>query len=281
MATNSTPIIFKITQAGKQAALVAGANSPGVQIKLTQVAIGYGRYTPTGNETALVGQVKRVSLVSGDVETLSNTLRFSANITMPAETGVYEIGLITDGGVLFAVAASPSRPLLTVQPDINFIASFGLSLKEVGSGNVTVATDPNGALALTIMENHLAAPDPHPQYLNINRFQFLVSTLIPYGYLHYSHSDINPKPLFDELMGIDTYWRLLKGVQIVGVDPNDSDISSPMVLVGDKGSVTKSQSGTPNSYPLRTSYIWERYNQDIKPVLYDGQHNYDGQATYQ
>ena len=52
-----------------------------------------------------------------------------------------------------------------------------------------------------MMENHLAAPDPHPQYLNNARFNLLLQALIPMGYIHHTHSTANPKPLFDELMG--------------------------------------------------------------------------------
>lgn len=274
-------IIFKITDAGKSAALIASQSTPKVHINLTQVAIGSGQYTPIGTETALVSEISRENLVSGGVETASNTLRFSANISLSTQQPIYEIGLITDSGVLFAVAASSTNALFTVHPDITFAVSFGLSLNEVGTGNITVTTDPSGAIALVIMENHLAAPDPHPQYINAARVQFLFSVLIPFGYIHHTHSKVNPKPLFDELMGISTDWRLLEGVQIVGVDTNDSDINSPMVLIGQKGNVTKDLSTTPNSYPLRTTYMWERFDDSDESVLYDGRRKYNGETSYQ
>lgn len=165
MATNPKPIIFKITEAGKQAALSANAATPKVQINLTQVAIGSGKYAPTGNETALKTEIMKGPIVSGDIEGASNTLRFSSAITSPTTKSVYEVGLLTDTGVLFAVAASPSDVLFTVHPDITFVISYGLLLEDIEAENITVTTDPNSALALVLMENHLSAPNPHPQYL--------------------------------------------------------------------------------------------------------------------
>ena len=50
----ATPIFFKITNAGKNAMLDAQNN--GITLRLTHVAIGTGKYTPTGNETALAGE---------------------------------------------------------------------------------------------------------------------------------------------------------------------------------------------------------------------------------
>ena len=128
------------------------------------LAFGAGTYTPVGDETALMSELQRSSIISGDVETISNTLRFSSSLTASSITDVYEIGLFTDDDVLFAVAASPTDPLFTLHPDITFIADFGLSLAGMAADSVTVTTDPNGALSIVLMQQHLAASDPHPQY---------------------------------------------------------------------------------------------------------------------
>ena len=276
------PIFLTITQAGKNAALNAATDAATLKINLVALALGAGTYTPVGDETALVSELQRNSIISGDVETISNTLRFSSSVTASSITDVYEIGLFTDDDVLFAVAASPTDPLFTLHPDITFVADFGLSLANVAADSVTVTTDPNGALSLVIMENHLAAPDPHPQYINLERIKFLFSMLIPLGYIHHTNSPENPKPIFDEIMGISTFWRRLDGLQLVGVDPNDPNISEPMLLAGKQGvSSLVSDSDMPDYYPLRTTYIWERYNPNDIPVRYDGQSSYDGKTSYQ
>ena len=158
------PILFTITEAGKQAALNAATDAATLKINLTEVGLGAGKYAVTGNETALASELQRSSIVSGDVETASNTLRFSSSITTSSITDVYELGLFTDDDVLFAVASSTTAPLFTLHPDITFVAFFGLSLAEVSRDSVTVTTDPNGAISLVLMQNHLAAPNPHPQY---------------------------------------------------------------------------------------------------------------------
>lgn len=276
------PIIFTITEAGKQAALDANADSAQLKINLTQVAVGTAQHLATGNETALTTETKRSSIVSGDIEVQSNTLRFTSSMTADVITDIYEIGLMTDDNVLFAVAASNTTPLFSLHSDITFVIALGLSLDDVDASNVTVTTDPNGALSIALMENHLAAPDPHPQYLNLERVKFLFSMLMPLGYIHHTHSPENPKPIFDEIMGISTFWRRLDGLQLVGVDPNDPNISEPMMLAGKQGvSTLVSGDDMPDYYPLRTTYIWERYNPNDIPVRYDGQSNYDGKTSYQ
>lgn len=275
------PIIFTITEAGKQAALNANADSAQVKINLTQVAVGTAPHLATGNETALTSEVQRSSIVSGDIEVNSNTLRFTSSMSRNTKTDVYEVGLFTDDNVLFALASSTTDPLFSLHPNITFVISFGLSLSDVAADSITVSTDPNGALSVVIMENHLAALDPHPQYMNSERVQFLFSMLIPLGYIHHTHSPENPKPIFDEIMGVDTFWRRLDGLQLVGVDPNDPNISEPMLLAGKQG-VSNLVLGNdmPDYYPLRTTYIWERYDPSNIPVRYDGQSRYDGQTSY-
>ena len=83
------PIIFTITEAGKQAAFAANADSAQLKINLTQVAVGTKKRTVTGNETALTTEFKRGSIVSGDVEAQSNTLRFTSSMTANVITDIY------------------------------------------------------------------------------------------------------------------------------------------------------------------------------------------------
>ena len=167
---------------------------------------------------------------------------------------------MTDGNVLFAVAGSNAAPLFSLHPDVTFVIALGLSLDDIDASNITVTTDTNGALSIVMMENHLAAPDPHPQYLNNARFNLLLQALIPMGYIHHTHSTANPKPLFDELMGIDTAWRRLTGKIIVATDPNEAAIKDHSVVLGQRGMTDDATSQRPHVYPLQTTHVFERYN---------------------
>ena len=263
MATQVTSIIFKITNAGKKAALQAGGEIPKVKIELSQLAVGSGRYTPNGQELALKGEIQRSPIVSGDIEIASNTLRFSSSMVADTVIPVYELGLFTTEGVLFAVAASSSTPLFTIYPNITFVGAFGLSLNEAAANSITVVTDPNGALAITLMQQHLAAPDPHPQYLNKNRFQLAMRALYPMGYQHHSHEPVNPKPIFDDILGLDTAWRRVTGKIFVSSDPSDPFINTYGLVLGQKGMTDVLASGArPHVYPLQTTHTFERYNPD-------------------
>jgi len=278
MPNTPNPIIFKLTDAGKQAALNAGSETPKIAINLTHVGIGTGKYTPTGSEASLADEFDRIALVTSDVEVVSNTLRFSATITSDTVIPAYEMGFFSDTGALFAVAASASDPLLTVYPDLAFVGVFGITLEGADAANITVSTDVDGSLSLVIMTQHLAAPNPHPQYLQqdhlevsadphpqyvaLSRFQLLLEILIPIGYLHHTHNASNPKVKFDELLGIDTAWRRLAGKIIVGTDPDDDDIKDVGLTLGQKGMTEAAGAQRPHVYPLHTTNIFERYNPD-------------------
>ena len=104
MAANTKSIVFKITEAGKHTALVVNGDDTKILVDLTHVAAGRGKYTPTGGETALKSEFVRANIVSGEV--VGNTLRFTATLSASEVVAVYEMGIFTKTGDLFAVAAS-------------------------------------------------------------------------------------------------------------------------------------------------------------------------------
>jgi hypothetical protein len=158
-----TPIIFTLTNAGLNAALDADAN--GLTLSLTQIGIGSGKYTPAATRTALQTEIARYPLSGGDIEPNSKTLRFSAILESVTTQQAFEVGLFTSTGVLFAVASTTGTdPLILVTANIAFVGSFGLVVSEIPPGSVTVVTDPNAALAVALMAQHVAAANPHPQY---------------------------------------------------------------------------------------------------------------------
>lgn len=278
MATPSKPIILKITDAGKRGALNTTGDAVNLSVNLTHVAIGSGRYTPTGKETKIKTLIAKIATASGEVDA-SNTLQFSATIYADKITPVYELGLLSEDGTLFAIAAAINEPLFTIYPNVTFVVAFGLALNEASADKVTVTINPNASLMMpTIMQNHLAAPnphpqylglehldvtkDPHPQYLDFRRFQLLLEVLIPMGYLHHTHSTANPKPDFDRLLGIETAWRRLTGKIIVATDPADPFIKDVGLTIGQKGMTSDAGVNRPHTYPLYTTNVFERYNPD-------------------
>ena len=261
MAANTKSIIFKITEAGKQSALQASGDDTKILIDLTHVAVGKRKYAPTGGETSLKNEVSRSDIVSGEV--VGNTLRFTSTMYADDITPVYEMGIFTKTGVLFAVAASDTDPLVTLYPNIAFVASFGIAIDDIDANSVTVSIDSNNSLATTLMQNHVAASNPHPQYVALSRFQLLLEVMFPVGYLHYTNSATNPKAKFDELLGISTSWRRLAGKIIVGTDPSDNYIKDVGLVLGQKGMTELAGSNErPNVYPLYTKHVFERYNPD-------------------
>lgn len=171
-----TPITFTLTDAGLNAALDADAN--GLTLSLTQIGIGSGKYAPLATRTALQTEIARYPLSGGDVESNSKTLRFSAILESVTTQQAFEVGLFTSTGVLFAVASTTGTdPLILVTANIAFVGSFGLVVSEIPPGSVTVVTDPNAALAVALMAQHIAAGNPHPQYTLYNVFIAAINAL--------------------------------------------------------------------------------------------------------
>ena len=213
-------------------------------------------------------------------------------LSSKATVNVHEVGVKTSTGVLFAVALSGSQPFFTLNAG-NFAASFGIALAGLDTARVKIQSGDTSP-ALSSMEAHLAAPNPHPQYLSSahlddlnahaqyvdkDHFQALLGAVIPIGYLYHTHIDMNPKPLFDELLGVETFWQRVTGKIIVATDPADPFVESEQFNLGQRGMTSDPISQQPNTYPLQTTHIWERL--DPKAVKYDGKHKYDGKARYQ
>lgn len=235
----TTPIIFKITQTGKNAIL--DSDNIGLTLRLSHFAIGSGKYTPTGNETQLDSEISRHLISAGDIERTTHTLRFSTTLSANSETEVYEVGVFTQDNLLFAVASSENQPLFKIYPDVVFVASFGTALNEFDDiSRVSITNDPNGALSLQLMQQHLAHADPHPQYALrslldevsntvIKKLQQQVEQLkIPIGGLfattkHYANGEAVTAEL-----GYGKWQRALIGRTGVGIDPNANDWTATM-----------------------------------------------------
>lgn len=162
----TSPVVFTLTNAGINAAI--DAEGPGLSITVSELAIGTGKYDPDATETALQAETHRYPLAGAGVNAASHTLQFTSVLEAASQTDAFEIGLFTDTGILFAVASTTGvNPLVVLYAGIAFVASFGLSLTGVPTGTVTVSVDPTASVAASMLQQHLAASNPHPQYASV------------------------------------------------------------------------------------------------------------------
>ncbi|NNP70397.1 phage tail protein [Acinetobacter sp. Ac_5812] len=163
-------IQYYLTDAGKGVAL--NAASLGLNVSLSHIAIGTAKYEPLtalGN-SSLVAEVGRYPLNGGGVEPNSHTLRFVSSIEPIITADGFEIGIYTDAGVLFAIAATTTNtPLIRLVENIVTISTFGMILSTINLANLIVTIDPNTPICIALMNQHLDHPNPHPQYaLNVD-----------------------------------------------------------------------------------------------------------------
>lgn len=258
-----------LTQLGSQK-IAAAATAGGTPLQITEFAVGQGvnvDFSSRLDKQVLVSKryqaaVQGVAVVAGKANT------YEITCIVPHDVGgfaIRELGLLDSSGDLIWVGALPE----VQKPTADSTAAVDYRIKAVvtiDNADVTLVVDANVVTATqSWVESH---------------HQKMMQLLIPFGYKYWSHSEDSPKPLFDELLGIETHWRRLKGVQLVAVDEADTHINHAMAMVGKSGDVSADNS-SPDHYPLYTSYLWERYDPNNIPVRYDGGYNYDGTATYQ
>lgn len=162
----ATAIQPKITNAGLAAAQNAKAN--GLELELTHIALGTGKYTPTYGQTALVGYKERAAI---NASAPKGTDGFQVSATFPEWTqaayAVGEIGIYAGdpqaGGVLFAVYSSTAT--LVTRSAVAYVVSMALRLARVPEDSVVVSVDTDLGVAATLIAAHIAQADPHPQYL--------------------------------------------------------------------------------------------------------------------
>ncbi len=163
MATAMAP---KITDVGLAAA--QNAQSNGLQLELTHMALGTGRYTPSYSQRSLVG-LKESAAINASAPKGPNGFQVSA--TFPEWTApsyaVGEIGIYAGdpqaGGVLFAVYSSSG--ILVTRSAVAYVVSMSLLLARIADGSVTVKVDTDLGTCATLLAAHVAQADPHVQYL--------------------------------------------------------------------------------------------------------------------
>lgn len=239
-----------LTDHGKSFIANAQANS---QLALTHVVLGDANdqpYLPESrlNQTKLIHQTAKLPVAS--VKVINDTTA-EVSAVVPSNVGgfnVHEVGITDSSGKLVYVG--------------NFHGGYRPTLTEGAGGDMelvfTITADNLATVVIEIDGNVVSATR---DWVN-ERFQFLLRTLIPFGYQYDTHTATNPKPMFDELLGIATYWRRITGKIMLATDPNDDAIKDHSVILGQLGMTELANAQRPHVYPLQTSHKFERYNPD-------------------
>lgn len=264
-----------LTDYGKSFIANAQANS---QLALTHVVLGDANdqpYLPESrlNQTSLVKQRAKQPIAS--VKIINDT---TAEVTavIPSNVGgfnVHEIGVTDSSGKLVYVGNFHGgyRPTLTegAGGDMELIITItadNLATVVIEAESQTVVATREWVTERFVtkpeFQEHLDAIDPHSQYLNQQRFSQFLQLAYPYGHKYWTHNKSNPKPLFDAMFGFETHWRRLEGVGLVAVKDGDAFIGQSMLTLGQRGTTELATTARPHTYPVYTSYLFERYNPD-------------------
>lgn len=163
MPTVISPVI---TDAGLAAAINMASN--GLQLQITHVVIGTGKYNP-GYTSVITNRTEKAT-IAGAVGTGAGAFLVSAY--MPAFGGVaYNVSEIAfyagdpdAGGIAFAIYSHPTA-IMFQRNSLDWVGQFALQLVRVPAGSVGVVVDPQASLAVALLSQHLNDANPHPQYI--------------------------------------------------------------------------------------------------------------------
>lgn len=160
----SEVVKLKITKAGLSAFFNAQINGVHLELKTMKYSTDNFESVIMDERTSLSNIVSESFIVASGTSTATNTIRFITVINSNSELYVGSVGVYTADGVLFAVASKASGSLFKVYSGISFTATFGLALTAEVLNGVTVVVDQNTPIMYSLMANHEAHNDPHPQY---------------------------------------------------------------------------------------------------------------------
>ena len=168
------------------AARLANAAALGTRLNLTQMAVGDANGTlptPDPAQTKLINQ-KRIAPLNMLTIDPNNTSQIIAEQIIPENEGgfwIREIGLYDDDGILIAVANCPETYKPQLQEGSGRTQTIRMILIVSNTSAITLKIDQSVVLATrkyvddkvievktyadSLLAAHLAAADPHPQYL--------------------------------------------------------------------------------------------------------------------
>ena len=243
-----------LTTLGQQK-LSAAASAGGQPVRITEFAVGQGLNVDFSKR--LDQQVLVSKRYQGVVESVAATAvvgQYEITCIVPQNQGgwfIREIGLIDSAGDLIWVGQVPEvqKPLASSTAAVDYRIKAVIS---IDNPDVNLVIDANVVTATQawVAKNFVSNP----------RFAQFLDLAFPFGYPYWTHSKSNPKPLFDAMFGFETHWRRLEGVGLVAVKDGDAYIGQPMLTLGQVGNTELATTGRPHTYPLHTSYLFERYD---------------------
>ncbi|MEN4769005.1 phage tail protein [Duffyella gerundensis] len=168
------------------AAKIANAAALGTKLNITQMAVGDGSGTlptPNASQTKLVNEVRRAAINSLSVDEVNASQIIAEQIIPETEGGFWirEMGLFDADGTLIAVCNTPETYKPALQEGSGRTQTVRMILIVNSTDAITLKIDPSVVLAtrkyvddnmLTVrqyaddlMAEHVAADNPHSQYL--------------------------------------------------------------------------------------------------------------------
>jgi hypothetical protein len=168
------------------AAKIANAAALGTKLNITQMAVGDGNGllpTPTATQTALVHENRRAAINTLSVDP-ANASQIVAEQIIPETDGgfwIREMGLFSEDGTLIAVCNTPETYKPALQEGSGRTQTVRMILIVNSTDAITLKIDPSVVLATrkyvdtaiieveayadNLMKDHVAAVNPHKQYL--------------------------------------------------------------------------------------------------------------------
>lgn len=196
------------------AAKLANATALGTKLNLTQMAIGDANGvlpTPDASQTKLINQ-KRIAPLNRLSVDPNNTNQIIAEQVIPENEGGYwirEIGLYDDDGVLIAIANCPETYKPQMQEGSGRTQTIRMVVVVSSTAAVTLKIDPSVVLATRqyaddLMNNHVAASNPHAQYAPLASPVFIGTPTVPDTHIgNYGQQIANTKYVRDVIADYD------------------------------------------------------------------------------
>lgn len=168
------------------AAKIANAAALGTKLNITQMAVGDGGGTlptPNASQTKLVNEVRRAAINSMSIDAANASQVIAEQVIPETEGGFWirEMGLFDADGTLIAVCNTPETYKPALQEGSGRTQTVRMILIINSTDAITLKIDPSVVLAtrkyvddsiLTVRQyadkllaDHLAAENPHDQYL--------------------------------------------------------------------------------------------------------------------
>jgi phage-related tail fiber protein len=158
-----------ITDAGR-AEIINAENTGTAPVLISEIGVGTGQYTPTASQTALQNETKRLTTFGGD-SVGDDIIHLTIRDEGPDAYLVYEFGLYTQSGTLFAVYSQTGSPIINKTSTSILLLAVDIALKTVNPESVTfgvtdflnppATTERQGVVQLATNAETITGTDPN------------------------------------------------------------------------------------------------------------------------